>query len=885
MGLRPSLPRVEKTGADRAGQVSDLIKKPVRIVHRAVGLEHDITDLAVGLVILRGDVHGPIGEDIVEPPKLAGQVALDLDEARADWPHGQLHLGEVDRAPGGADIGIVDELSGDFSPDALLRFLRGAPDVRRQDHVVEPLQRRDEAVRIGLRLDREHIDRSPPQVPVGKGPREGLQIQHRAARIVDEERTPLHGAYLAFADQVLGRRRFRHVERDDVGPRQQIHQAVRRLDIAVPQLVGLVKIDHPHAHGFRKHGKLRADVAVPDDPQCLAPDLMAVDGRLLPPAGMGLGRFGKDAPIEHHGFGNGQFRDRARVRERRVEHGDARPVGRDKIDLIGADRKASDSHEPIGGLEDLRRQFGARTDAQHVHALHRFLQRLGIERRGNPLDGRVARAFQNIDRRLRDAFEQKEPDVFLGQGQGLGHGNGLDRASADRRTALAGFGLRGKNVATRISTLEAEGEAGSSAPAQSAFARGVRSMPAHHDRLELKSPEARERDLFRRLPGLIATARKLPAWKAHLGRLDPKAVDSRAALADLPILRKADLPRLQKDNPPFAGLIPGKLGSFAHLFTSPGPILEPQAVGDDVFHMGRALTAAGFSRGDVVLNTFSYHLTPGGWIFDTGARAIGCAVIPAGPGNTEAQLDLIEAYRPQAYVGVPDFLKILLDAGKEKGRDVSSITKAMVSGAAFPPSLQAEIKSRGIEAYQAYAIAECGVIAYETPARQGLTLSEDIILELVRPGTGDPVREGEVGEVVITVLDPHHPLIRFAVGDLTAVLPGISPCGRTNTRIKGWMGRADQTAKIKGMFVRPEQVAEITRRHPEIGKARLTVTRAGETDAMTLSVETTTCSDGFVSAVAETLQAITKLKGSVALVAPGSLPNDGKVIADERPVG
>lgn len=409
-------------------------------------------------------------------------------------------------------------------------------------------------------------------------------------------------------------------------------------------------------------------------------------------------------------------------------------------------------------------------------------------------------------------------------------------------------------------------------------------MPAHHDARETRDHAARERDLFRRLPGMLEAARKMPAWRKHLGIFDPKAIRSREALASLPVFRKSELPRMQKENPPFAGLIPGKLGGFAHLFTSPGPILEPQPEGVDVFRMGRALTAAGFSRGEVVLNTFSYHLTPGGWIFDTGARAIGCAVIPAGPGNTEAQLDLIEAYRPGAYVGVPDFLKIILDAANEKGRDAASIKKALVSGAAFPPSLQQEIKSRGIDAYQAYAIAECGVIAYETPARQGLTLSEDIILEVLRPGTGDPVVEGEVGEVAITVLDPHHPLIRFAVGDLTAVLPGASPCGRTNTRIKGWMGRADQTAKVKGMFVRPEQVAEVAKRHPEAGKTRLVITRQGEVDVMTLKVETTACSDAFIKAIGASMQAVMKLKGAVDLVAPGSLPNDGKVIEDARPV-
>lgn len=410
-------------------------------------------------------------------------------------------------------------------------------------------------------------------------------------------------------------------------------------------------------------------------------------------------------------------------------------------------------------------------------------------------------------------------------------------------------------------------------------------MAGHYDKRETRDDAAREKDLMKRLPQVLAAAMKLPAWRRHLGKIDPRGITSRAALAELPIQRKADLPTLQKAALPFGGFVPGKPSAFGRLFMSPGPIFEPEAIGHDVWRVGRAMAAAGFKRGDIVLNTLSYHLTPGAWCFDSGARAVGCAVIPAGPGNTEAQLDLIEAYRPSAYAGVPDFLKILLDAAQEKGRDASSIKRALVGGAAFPASLQKEIASRGVDAYQTYAIAECGVIAYETAAREGLVLNEDIILEIVRPGTGDPVMPGEVGEVVITVLDPHHPLIRFAVGDLTAILPGASPCGRTNTRIKGWMGRADQTAKVKGMFVRPEQVAEVIRRHPEIARARLVVARNGETDAMTLKVESRARSPEFVHAVGESLQAILKLKGAVEPVKPGSLPNDGKVIEDTRPVG
>jgi phenylacetate-CoA ligase len=284
----------------------------------------------------------------------------------------------------------------------------------------------------------------------------------------------------------------------------------------------------------------------------------------------------------------------------------------------------------------------------------------------------------------------------------------------------------------------------------------------------------------------------------------------------------------------------------------------------------------------VVLNTFSYHLTPGGFIFDTSARALGCAVIPAGPGNTDAQFELIEAYRPIGYSGTPDFLKILLDAAASAGRDVASIRRALVSGAAFPKSLQDEVRSRGVDAFQAFGTADLGIIAFETSAREGMIVNEDLIVEIVRPGTGDPVGEGDVGEIVVTSLDPHHPWIRLALGDLTAALPGQSPCGRTNMRIKGWMGRADQTTKVKGMFVRPEQIADIGRRHPGLGRLRLVVTREAETDAMTLLCEATSPSDQLRSELAATLRAVTKLQGAVELVAPGSLPNDGKAISDER---
>ncbi|MET4833053.1 phenylacetate-coenzyme A ligase PaaK-like adenylate-forming protein [Bradyrhizobium japonicum] len=273
---------------------------------------------------------------------------------------------------------------------------------------------------------------------------------------------------------------------------------------------------------------------------------------------------------------------------------------------------------------------------------------------------------------------------------------------------------------------------------------------------------------------------------------------------------------------------------------------------------------------------------PGGFIFDASARALGCAVIPAGPGNTEQQFELIEAYRPVGYSGTPDFLKILLDAAAGSGRDISSIKRALVSGAAFPPSLQAEIKARGIDAYQAFGTADLGLIAFETEAREGMVVNEDLIMEIVKPGTGDPVAPGDVGEIVVTSLDPHHPWIRLALGDLTAAMPGPSKCGRTNMRIKGWMGRADQTTKVKGMFVRPEQVAEIGKRHAALGRLRLVVMRQGEADAMTLRAETAAASDALRDEIAGTLRAVTKLGGNVELVSPGALPNDGKVIVDER---
>jgi len=407
-------------------------------------------------------------------------------------------------------------------------------------------------------------------------------------------------------------------------------------------------------------------------------------------------------------------------------------------------------------------------------------------------------------------------------------------------------------------------------------------MSDHYDTRETRDPAAREAELFSLLPDILRRAMQAPAYAERLGGVDPGSVTSRAALAKLPVLRKSELPGLHKASPPFGGFVAGAPGAFSRLFTSPGPIFEPEAAHSDPWRGARALFATGFRPGDVVLNTFSYHLTPGGFIFDMSARALGCAVIPAGPGNIEAQFELIEAYRPVGYSGTPDFLKILIDAAAGADRDISSIRRALVSGAAFPPSLQKEVRSHGIDAYQAFGTADLGMVAFETPARDGMVVNEDLILEIVKPGTGEPVAPGDVGEIVVTSLDGEHPWIRLALGDLTAALPGISPCGRTNMRIKGWMGRADQTTKVKGMFVRPEQIAEIARRHPALGRLRLVVTRENETDVMTLRAESTAPSEALSAEVAATLRTVTKLGGAVELIGAGALPNDGKVISDER---
>jgi len=408
-------------------------------------------------------------------------------------------------------------------------------------------------------------------------------------------------------------------------------------------------------------------------------------------------------------------------------------------------------------------------------------------------------------------------------------------------------------------------------------------MPEHYDALEARDPGERERAQFARLPEAIAHATTAPGWGKHLAGIDPRAVTSRAALAKLPVLRKSDLLALQKQSPPFGGFAVTPPGLVKRLLMSPGPLFEPQGHDDDYWGAARALFAAGFRAGDVVHNCFAYHLTPGGFMLESGALALGCAVIPGGVGNTEQQVEAIAHLRPSGYVGTPDFLKILLDTAASAGKDASSLKRGLVSGAALPASLRDEMGQRGVTVLQCYAVAELGVVAYESPAREGMIVNEHLLVEIVRPGTGDPVPDGEVGEVVVTSFSPDYPMIRLATGDMSAVMAGASPCGRTNVRIRGWMGRADQTTKVKGMFVHPGQVAEVAKRHPELGRVRLTVAREGEQDVMTLLAE---CAQaGLEEAVGATLQSVTKLRGNVKLVAPGTLPNDGKLVADERSYG
>ncbi len=413
-------------------------------------------------------------------------------------------------------------------------------------------------------------------------------------------------------------------------------------------------------------------------------------------------------------------------------------------------------------------------------------------------------------------------------------------------------------------------------------------MTEFHDDLETRDPALREAALFEALRGQIVKAQaEAPGIARHLAGVEAEAVTGRAELAALPVLRKSALIEMQRADPPFGGLTTRPAGEFDNVFQSPGPIYEPGLSSvPDWWRLARALHAAGFRRGDIVHNSCAYHLTPAGHMMESGARALGCTVLAGGVGNTEAQAGAAADVGVTGYVGTPDFLKVMLDKAVEMGRDLSAIRRALVSGGPLFPSLRREYADRGIQCLQCYGTADVGLIAYETAdgsgVLEGMVIDEGVIVEIVRPGTGDPVAQGEVGEVLVTALNPDYPLIRFATGDLSAALPGASPCGRTNMRIKGWMGRADQTTKIKGMFVHPEQIAEVLRRHPEVVKARLTVTRAGERDAMCLAVETATPSAGLAAAVRQTMQAVLKLRGEVEAGIPGSLPNDGKVIDDIR---
>jgi phenylacetate-CoA ligase len=412
-------------------------------------------------------------------------------------------------------------------------------------------------------------------------------------------------------------------------------------------------------------------------------------------------------------------------------------------------------------------------------------------------------------------------------------------------------------------------------------------MSEHFDTLETRHPEERERSNFAMLPRQIAHAKKhAPAFGKLLRDVDANAVTTREALARLPVTRKAELAKLQAEARPFGGFAASGWGTMARAFASPGGIYEPEGRRPDWWRLGRALHAAGFRRGELVHNCFAYHLTPAGFMLESGAQALGCTVFPGGTGQTELQAQAIADLRPSGYVGTPSFLRIILEKADELRLDVSSLRKALVSGEAFLPPHREALRKRGIEALQAYASADLGSIAYESHAREGLIVDEGVLVEIVRPGTNDPVPPGEVGEVVVTTLvNADYPLIRFGTGDLSAVLAGISPCGRTNLRIKGWMGRADQTTKVKGMFVHPAQVAAVLARHPEIARARLVVDNPDANDRMTLHVEprdpeSTLAADAIVA----TIRDVTKLRGEVVVRRTGELANDGKVIDDVRKI-
>ena len=409
-------------------------------------------------------------------------------------------------------------------------------------------------------------------------------------------------------------------------------------------------------------------------------------------------------------------------------------------------------------------------------------------------------------------------------------------------------------------------------------------MAQSFDTLETRDPELREREQLAQLSRQIAYAKaNAPAFALSLSAIDAAAVTTREALERLPVTRKSELLLLQKANRPFGDFAATRLREARRVFASPGPIYEPEGRRPDYWRLARSLFAAGFRAGDLIHNCFSYHFTPAGSMLETGAHALGCTVFPGGTGQTELQVQAMADLRPDGYVGAPSFLKIIVEKADELGVTLTSLTKALVSAEPFPPSLRDAFLARGIAGYQVYATGDVGTIAYETAAREGLVVDEGVLVEIVRPGTGDPVAPGEVGEVVVTTLtNTDYPLIRFGTGDLSTILPGTSPCGRTNLRIKGWMGRADQTTQINGLFVHPAQVAAIAARHPEIGKARLVVDNAEGIDRMTLNVEIAGNRLSSTEAIVASIREVTKLRGEVALRALGELPNDGKVIDDLR---
>jgi phenylacetate-CoA ligase len=408
-------------------------------------------------------------------------------------------------------------------------------------------------------------------------------------------------------------------------------------------------------------------------------------------------------------------------------------------------------------------------------------------------------------------------------------------------------------------------------------------MSEFFDSLETRDPQERQQALIQAVSAQVGHAKnKAPAYKTLLADIDPGEINDIAAIARLPITRKSELIEQQQKYHPFGGYAAIKAPELAHVFASPGPIYEPGSNRHDYWRFARTMYAAGFRSGDLIQNCFSYHFTPAGSMVDSGAHALGCSVIPAGVGQSELQVQTIVDLSPQAYAGTPSFLKIILDKADDLGSDVSSIKKALVGGEALPPSLRAGFVENGIRVQQCYATADLGVIAYESSAQQGLIIDEGVYLEIVRPGTGDPVAEGEVGEVVVTTLNPDYPLIRFATGDLSAIMSGSSPCGRTNQRIKGWMGRADQTAKVRGMFIHPEQVDKVVKRHPEIIKARLTIEWIDESDVIKLLCEASDADESLQAAVIDSIRQICKLRCEVKLLEADSLPNDGKVIDDIR---